>query len=56
MSKRYRDGRTLTAFRLSPESRNKLDELAKYFDCPKADIVRREIDRAHERLVKRMAK
>ena len=56
MEKRYKDGRTLTAFRLSPESRQKLDELAKDKDCPKSDIVRAEIDRAHERLVKRKAK
>jgi len=53
---RYKDGRTLTAFRLSPESRRKLDELAKDRDCPKSDIVRTEIDRAYARLEKRRGK
>ena len=53
---RYKDGRIQTAFRLSPDTRTKLDELAKDRGCPMSEVVRKEIDRAHDRFERRKAK
>ena len=53
---RYKDGRIQTAFRLSPETRNKLSELADESNCQLVDVVRKEIDRAHARMERRRAK
>ena len=43
---RYKDGRTLTAFRLSDDERKKLDELAAMDRASKADIIRNLINRS----------
>lgn len=43
---RYKDGRTLTAFRLSDDERKKLDELAAMDRASKADVVRNLINRS----------
>lgn len=53
---RYKDGRIQTAFRLSPDTRAKLRELANERGCPMAEVVRSEVDRAHARFEQRKAK
>jgi len=50
---RFKDGRILTAFRLSPEQRVKLQALSDYYGEPKAAIVRKQIDKDYDRLEKR---
>ena len=49
MDKRYKDGRTLTAFRLSDEDRRRLDWLAAQKETTKADMVRSLIKAAYDR-------
>ena len=44
---RYKDGRTQTAFRLSDDSRRKLQELAELDNTPRSDVIRKMIDRSH---------
>ena len=53
---RFKDGRILTAFRLSPEQRVKLQALSDYYGEPKAAIVRKQIDKDYDRLEKQKRK
>ena len=50
---RFKDGRILTAIRLSPDERVKLQALADQVGEPKSAWIRREINRAYDRLEKR---
>ena len=52
MDKRYKDGRKLTGFRLSPDDSRKLKELAMLDGVHKSDVVRSLINKSYARRVK----